>query len=156
MGLDLEAGNPHTLRRLTVRELARMPTPFIARANMCEMFGVDPVTAGAMIINTGCLIIDLRRFDWAGMRWPGFQIKDELVWSPDGSGQAFTSPEDWQFSRWMHERNIPFFATRELILDHYGGHTYRNQGLYGEETDSTPRQPSIEMWEATNTQRKPS
>jgi hypothetical protein len=147
-GLDLEAGNHYTLRRVTVRELAMLPREFISKADLCELFGLTMQQTGAMIVNTGCMLMDLRRFDWCGMRWPGFQIKDELIWSPDGSAQAFTSPEDWEFSRWMHSRGIPFFATRELLLNHAGTHVFQNAGRWGELEDNTPKQVSKERFSA--------
>jgi len=147
-GLDLQAGNHYTLRRTTVRELALLPEEFICKADLCDLYDLNMDATGAMIVNTGCLIIDLKRFDWAGMRWPGFQIKDELVWSPKGEPLAFTSPEDWEFSRWMHTRGLPYYATRQLLLNHAGTHVYQNAGRWGEISDSTPRQPSKERFSA--------
>ena len=152
MGLDLEAGNPYTLRRTTARELLQLPKQFICRADLCRLYKVDAKAAGAMIINTGGLIIDIKRVPWAGLRWPGFNIVDSIEWSLNGKPQAFTEPEDWFFSRWMHKHRLPFYATREVILHHNGGHTFTNQGFWGELHDSTPLQPSIEIWHGIQAQ----
>lgn len=146
MGLDLKAGNSHTLRRTTARELFCMPSPFITRGDLCEMYDIHSDAAGAMIVNTGLLAMDLRRYPWGKWRWPGFNIVDSIEWSVDDIPQAFTEPEDWFASRWLHKRNIPFYTTKDLVLDHHGGQTYWNQGLWGMPADNTPRQPSIEEW----------
>lgn len=146
MGLDLEAGNTHTLRRLTVRELQSLPKYVIGRIHLCELFGIDPRAAGAFIVNTGVLLMDLRRFPWAKLRWPGFQIIDSIEWSLDEQPLSFTEPEDWALSRWLYRHELPYYATRELILEHPGIYNYNNQGFWGEAHDSCPLQPSVEKW----------
>lgn len=147
MGLDLKEGNPYTLRRVTARELFMLPDTFIARVDLCRIFGIHPDVAGAMIINTGLFCMDLRRFPWGQLRWPGFNIVDSIQWSLDGVPMAFTEPEDWFASRWMHKYELPFYATKELILDHHGHHVFYNQGLWGDPQDDTTLQPSMEQWQ---------
>jgi len=145
-GLLLKANNPYTLRRTTARELLHLPTEFISRVDLCRLYDVHPVSAGAMLINTGLMIIDLRRFPWAKIRWPGFNIVDSIQWSLNDVPCSYTIPEDWNFSQWLYEHHFPYYMTKELILDHHGGKTYYNQGLWGDLHDDTPVQPSIEEW----------
>lgn len=153
-GLQMVAGNPHTLRRLTVRELNLLPESFIARCHVCEAFGANPAAAGAMLVNTGLLIIDLRRFPWAGLRWPGFEIKDQIAWNLRGEPLPYTVPEDWAFSMWMHEHGLPYFMTRELQLVHAGHHTFKNHGIWGDAADFSQPKPSIAQWSASGMEAK--
>jgi hypothetical protein len=146
MGLDMKAGNPYTLRRTTARELFLLPNLFVGRADLCDMYDVHPDAAGAFIVNTGCFIMDLKRFPWRQLQWPGFNIVDNIQWSLNGVPLAYTEPEDWNASRWLHRHEIPFFATKEVHLEHFGGKTYENQGLWGDLHDDTPMQPSMEVW----------
>lgn len=139
--------NYHSIRRLTIRELATMDPFAITRADICEKFGMDPKEVGAMLINTGCLIIDLRRFDWFKYRWPGFQIIDELIWNKSGVPATRTRPEDWFFSSWMFEKGLPYYATKELILDHHGVGVFTNRGLYGLEADTYRVEEAIKDYE---------
>ena len=141
--------NYHTLRRMTIRELATMNEFAITRTDVCKKFGLEPKDVGALLINTGCMIIDLRRFDWFGARWPGFQIVDELVWNKSGVPSTRTRPEDWNFSSWLFEKGWPYYATKELTLDHHGSRIFQNRGLYGLETDTLPIDSSIEEYEAS-------
>lgn len=154
LGLDLEAGNPYTLRRITQRELNFLPEMFICRADICDLFGVSTKEAGAMIVNTGVWCMDLKRFPWPQMRWPGFNIVDSIEWSLNGVPMAYTEPEDWYASRWLHKHKIPYYTTRELQLDHEGGFTYNNYGLWGDMHDLTPLQPSMEQWHTINVPMK--
>lgn len=146
MGLDLEAGNHYTLRRVTVRELATLPEMFICRPDICELFGVPERGSGAMIVNTGVWCMDLKRFPWFQMRWPGFNIKDSIEWSLNGVPAAYSESEDWMASRWLHEHGIPYFATRELHLHHHGCQVYPNYGLWGDAHDLGPTQMDIPKW----------
>jgi len=127
----------------------------LAYARSEEIFWLDldggptngPV-AGAMIVNTGVWCMDLRRFPWFQLRWPGFEIRDSIEWSLDGVPMAFTEPEDWVSSRWLYKHKLPYFMTRELVLDHFGGKTYTNQGTWGHWNDICQPQPSIEEYRA--------
>ena len=147
MGLDLEKGNHYTLRRMTVRELDTMPKSFITRANVCDLFGVDKATAGAMIINTGVLLMDLKNPCWRG--WPGFGIDDEIAWSKSGKPAAFTSSEDWRLSRWMFDNNIPYLATRALAIEHAGEYSFTNHGGWGDAEDLSTPECTPDQWRAS-------
>lgn len=146
LGLDLERGNRYSLRRITQRELNLLPEMFICRHDVCDVFGVTPKESGALIVNTGCWLMDLKRFPWSQLRWPGFNIVDTIEWSINGVPAAYTEPEDWFQSRWLFRHKLPYYTTREIRLDHQGGYTYHNYGLWGDMHDLTPTQPDIDIW----------
>jgi hypothetical protein len=146
MGIDLEAGNPYSLRRTTQRELLQLPRMFIGKYDICDLYGIPEKGTGPMVVNTGVWCMDLKRFPWFQLRWPGFHIVDSIEWSLDGVPQAFTEPEDWYNSRWLAKYKLPYFATREILLHHHGGHDYTNFEWWGDLHDNTPVQPSIEEW----------
>lgn len=150
--LELQPGNPYSLRRLTMKELSRCPLDFINREDLCETFGLKGEDVGAFLINTGLLIIDLRNFDWCGRKWPGFNIQDTIEWNTTGRPQSYTIPEDWYFSRWLHYEapDWPYFATRELIVAHAGGRVFMNNSYdYGQPHDNPIVQKSIEEYRQT-------
>lgn len=143
--LETVSGDPYSLRRLTIRESERCAEDFINRADLCELFNVSEDKAGALLINTGLMIMDLKNVDWAGLKWPGFTIEDTIEWNKSGKPSSYTIPEDWHFSRWMHyETDLDYYATRELVVSHVGHHNFMNNGGWGDETDCPRQQPSIE------------
>lgn len=113
------------LRRLTMREVFRLPETFDAAD--CGYPG------NALLINTGCMVVNLKA-PWVD-EFPGFEIRDTIRNLPDGSRTAMCAPEDWNFSRWLHQRNIKYVATRKVHADHVGEHRYPNDSVWGEETD---------------------
>jgi hypothetical protein len=145
-GLILDRNNVYKLRRITVRELDKLPTPFISRKHVCDLFNVSPKKAGALLINTGGLIMDLKNFDWT--KWPGFCIYDSIAWNKKKRGRVYTRPEDWEMSNWMFENDFPYYATKELAAHHVGAHDYTNFGGWGNPFDDQEREPSIEEWES--------
>lgn len=145
--LQLRKDSPHVLRRLSMAEMHSLPNNLITRADVCRVFGVPEDEAGALFINTAVLAIDLRSFDWAGVRWPGFQISDQIAWNTANVPMAFVDPEDWAMSRWLHGQGWPYAATKELIVDHHGGMAFSSQGNWGRAMDDLPRMPSIEEYE---------
>lgn len=145
--LQLSANNPYNMRRLTVRESNRLKQPFINRADLCSLFKVSEEKAGPLFINTGCLLMDLRNFDWAGCRWPGFEIDDKIVWDKNrNQPQTYTVPEDWKFSRWLDDQGWAYGATNELEIHHYGTVPFINRGDWGDEQDTALGQKSPEEY----------
>jgi hypothetical protein len=147
-GMQLEKGdNPWSLRRITIKQLNKLPQT-ISREDCCKLLKLNPNTAGAMLINTGVLVMDLRNFMWNTERWPGFQIKDKLAWNKECTDcEPFTEPEDWRLSRWLHDRDWPYYCVRDIGIDHVGVKIYKNHGYWGFECDDTPIQPSIAEYE---------
>jgi len=145
-GLEMIANDPFSLRRLTVRESSFLPLEFINRADVCELFEVDEERAGALLINTGLLIMDIRKRGgcYRELEWPGFNIIDSIEWNQSGAPESYTVPEDWNFSRWLHGNNISYACTRELVVTHCGGYNFVNAGDWGDEKDLLRQQVSIE------------
>ena len=147
--LELEAGNPYNMRRMTVREMHELPYDIISREDLCAKFGVSNDRAGALLINTGCLVMDLRNYDWCGAQWPGFNIYDKIVWNTSRRPESYTVPEDWALSRWLHIQKWPYYALRDIGIHHFGHVDYNNNTLWGEESDTFCGQISPEEYERT-------
>ena len=152
--LQLEKGNSFKLRRVTIKELAKLPADFISRDHLCDLFGANKETAGAMLVNTGVLAMNLKQYGWAQERWPGFEIRDKIVWSRDGIPKAYTLPEDWQMSKWLFEKGWPYYCTRAFPLMHFGEQAFTNYGNWGVEFDTEgPTWISISEYEASWSQQ---
>lgn len=147
-GILTVEGDPWSLRRTTVKELPTLPLACVTRDDLVTRYGLDPKTAGALLINTGLLIMDIRNRGgiWREKKWPGFHIYDEIAWNLDGEPQSFTIPEDWNMSIWCHENNVPYAFTREFIVAHCGNKNYVNVGNWGDDTDCGRQQMSADAW----------
>lgn len=150
-GLEMIAGDPWSLRRLTIKELERLPNTEITRDQVCKLFSADPSKAGALLVNTGILLMDIRNGGgvWREKKWPGFHIYDEIVWNTKGVPESFTIPEDWNMSSWCHENGVRFNCTKELLLTHVGGQNFNNHGAWGDETDGPRQQMNPREYELT-------
>jgi hypothetical protein len=147
-GILTSAGDPWSLRRTTVKELDRLPTEVVLRNDLCKMYELDSRKAGAVLINSGLLIMDIRDRGgiWREKRWTGFNIYDVIAWNMDGEPQSFTIPEDWGLSIWCHENDVPYGFTRELVIAHCGAKNYMNVGGWGDDTDCPRQQMGIEAY----------
>lgn len=146
-GLETVAGDAFSLRRITMKELNNLPSSIITRDDVCKEFGVKSSVAGALLINSGLLIMDIRGGGgvFREKKWDGFNIIDRIAWNTKGRPESFTIPEDWNFSRWCHENNVSYACTRELTISHIGGSSFENHGVWGtEEHDLVRQQMSIE------------
>jgi hypothetical protein len=133
--LQLEKGNSFKLRRVVIKDLPKLPMKWICRDDLCELYQVSPEVAGPLFVNTGCMIMNLKKFPWAKERWPGFEIRDILAWSLDGIPKPYTVPEDWKLSQWLFEKGWPYYATREFVVAHIGSTPYNNNGEWGCDQD---------------------
>lgn len=145
-GILTKEGDPWSLRRTTIRELATMPAECIQRADLVHRYGMPEKEAGALLINSGLLIMDIRNRGgiWREKEWTGFNIYDRIAWNRDGVPQSFTIPEDWNFSIWCHENHVPYAFTKELIVAHCGTKNYMSNGEWGDESDCPRQQMSME------------
>ena len=146
-GLIMDKNNVYNLRRVTIKELELLPKPFISRSHICKLFDVDPDVAGALLVNTAGLLMDLKGYDWT--KWPGFEIRDEIIWNKSSYGTVRTIPEDWNMSAWMHENGFPFYATKEIAAHHIGQKDWTNYGSRGYPTDDQKRECPREEWESS-------
>lgn len=162
-GLEMKANDPWSLRRLTILESETLPLEYINRADLCELFKVDEDEAGALLINTGCLLMDIRKGGgvYSELKWPGFNIIDFIAWNQQGIPASYTVPEDWNFSNWLHDNDLPYACTRELVVAHIGQENYMNMGLFdedgkligwGEPADVNRQQPHPDVWRGERTE----
>lgn len=123
------------LHRLSLEEMADLPETFCG-ADIQEGLGTAD-----LLINTGCLLIDLDR-PWVrelnddgdlAFRW---HIKDRIAVDTENKiYTAYVQPEDWLFSRHLNARGEKIVATTKVRTHHYGGIAYGN---------SVPREQRIE------------
>ncbi len=102
-------------RRLTMHEVARLPPTF----NAADCGYPDR----ALLINTGLWVADLRGAWCNGVC---FTVGDAIRKAPAGhpaAGQAFVgvSPEDWNFSRYLHQQKARVYATQVVRCAHTSG-----------------------------------
>lgn len=123
------------LRRFTMRQLQQYPKTF----NAADLGCPDQV----LLHNTGCWIADLRRpifhaDDENGCLRAFFTINDRIVKKRvEGVRKwvAEVEPEDWFFSRRLHEMRANTYVTREVVTHHYGMSEVDNQQDRGNNTD---------------------
>lgn len=132
--IDRADGGWQPERRLTLREVHRLPETFTA-----EDCGYE---GRALLVNTGCWLADLRNpiFEKCA-----FRVLDDVqeVSVPDpqrlSGTQEMLAPacvsEDWDFSRQVHKLGGRVAATRKVACKHVGPFLYDNQRVYGLETD---------------------
>jgi hypothetical protein len=120
-------------RRFTMRELVRWPETFDA---------ADVGYAGFVLLhNTGCWLADLRspifhQTDEEGRLRAFFTINDQVV-RRNGTWRAEVEPEDWFFSKRIHELGAKSCVTREVSTHHFGICDCDNQTERGtRETDT--------------------
>jgi len=127
-------------RRLTKVEIARLP----------ETFSIEDVPEeirdggrDCLLVNTGCMVIDLRQPCWretdsAGrlnFRWT---VGDRITYCPERQRHIVeVSPEDWAMSRFAHRAGLRVFATTKVKTNHWGRHAYTcDVAEGGHETDT--------------------
>jgi len=146
--LQLTRDNSFTLRRVVIKDLPKLPVKWITRDDLCALYQVNPEVAGPMLVNTGAMIMDLKRFPWAKERWCGFEIRDHLAWSLDGVPRPFSAPEDWRLSQFLFKQGWMYAATKEFPIAHLGSSPYSNYGAWGMDEDTEgPTWPSIRGYE---------
>jgi hypothetical protein len=117
-------GSPwRTHARLTLHEVYRLPETFTSAD-----------VGHPLLVNSGCWAC---RFDPAWAEKVHFEVNDRIVFSTEK--QAFVpevEPEDWFFSRLLHELGLKVGATRKVRLGHLGHLSYANVKPWGEEFDA--------------------
>lgn len=128
-------------RRFTMRQLATMPKTF------------DQADIGyprmVLMHNTGCWLADLRKPLFHEQNADGelkafFTINDRVV-KRDGKWRPEVEPEDWFFSRRLHELGAKTCVTREVVTHHYGTSDFRNIPDWGSRLEDTD---VIAEWQA--------
>jgi len=108
------------LCRLTMKEIYRLPETFTS-----EDVG-HPI-----MLNTGLWVCKFRR-EWAEQCH--FEINDEIRFDPKKNIYfPVNEPEDWNFSRQLHELGLKVGCTRKIKLGHRGEMVYGNTRGWGEQ-----------------------
>jgi len=118
-------------RRFTMRQLATWPKTF----NASDIGFNDFI----LLHNTGCWLADLRKpifheEDEDGQLKAFFTIRDRIV-RRNGKWKPEVEPEDWFFSRRLHELGANTYVTREVVSHHYGWSDFRNTCDWGTRLD---------------------
>jgi hypothetical protein len=109
--------------RLTTTEVLQLP----------ETFTSEDVGAN-LLLNTGCWVC---RFDPEWARKVSFTINDRIVFNKGMDRyQAEVEPEDWYFSRLLHELGLKIGATTKIQIQHRGEMDFDNQKCWGNEFDA--------------------
>jgi len=113
-------------RRLTIKESARLPDVFDC-ADLQKFFD-DHSTKPALLVNTGLLLIDVRK-PW--VEKCHFEINDDIFKNDDGLYYADVEPEDWHFARQAAGQGARVCVTRRIKAQHIGRQNYPNGGGWG-------------------------
>lgn len=108
-------------RRLTLTEIHTLP----------ETFTSEDV-GGPLLLNTGLWVCKLGA--WSERCW--FTINDAIAQDPAGVWTAMVEPEDWFFSRLLHEIGVRVGCTRKVRLAHRGHVPFTNARPWGQATDT--------------------
>jgi hypothetical protein len=114
-------------RRLTMDEVLALP----------ETFGIEDTQypEDVLLHNSGCWLADLRNplfsvEDAAGQLLVYFTINDRIIRKGEARSVE-VEPEDWFFSRRLHEQGARTFATRKVLIGHHGDFEFRNDHVWG-------------------------
>jgi len=105
--------------RLTLREVYRLPETFTSAD-----------VGGPLLLNTGLWVCRFRE-EWA--KEVHFEINDRIVF--DTKSETYVpevEPEDWYFSRLLHELGLKVGCTRKIPLGHRGDMVFGNTRGWGE------------------------
>lgn len=118
----------HPKKRFTMRELAKLP----------ETFSIEDTDFpdDVLLHNSGCWIADLRKMLFHQTNEDGslkcfFTINDKVIRN-EGKWVPMVEPEDWFFSRRLHECGARTFVTRKVKLSHAGLMEFRNDSAWGD------------------------
>ena len=112
-----ETWKPHC--RLTMSEVYRLP----------ETFTSEDV-GRPLLLNTGCWVC---RFDPFWVKKVHFTVKDRIAFNrATNSYVAQVEPEDWYFSRLLHELKLKVGCTRKITATHRGEHDFTNARPWGD------------------------
>jgi len=119
-GVMEQSGN---IRRLTLRELYQLP----------ETFGIEDIAwapeGSHLAVNTGLWVC---RFTAPWVEKVCFNIADAIVKGDDGTYRAHVLPEDWNFSRWLHQQGLRVRCTRKVTAGHTGKSRFANDRPWGD------------------------
>lgn len=140
LALHKDDDNWMPLTRLSMHDIFELP----------ETFTSDDLP-GKLLLNTGCFVVKWNQ-EWC--RQVHFEINDRIVFNTAANRyQAQTEPEDWHWSRQLHEigsgpsygmQRLRIGATRKIKILHNGETDFTNEYPWGrqpfdiETTDKSP------------------
>lgn len=127
-------------RRVTLRELAKLPETFDAR-DLDTFYGLNDKRP-VLLVNTGMMLVDMRK-PW--VERIHFHFNDAVLKRQDGIYLADNEPEDWVFSREAADLGAKVLCTRKLKARHIGRSAYPNFGEWGELEEDTKTPEEMEM-----------
>jgi hypothetical protein len=110
--------------RLTMKDVFGLPETFTINDT--------PYQDRMLLINTGCLLIDLGKpwvMDW--VHGGGFRFETWIDEVEPGEFKATTAPEDWLMSYDIARLGGTVAATRKVGLSHLGDFNYTNRVVWG-------------------------
>lgn len=123
---DGDSWMPHC--RLSMHDVYQLP----------ETFTSDDLGGYRLLLNTGCWVAKWNQ-EWA--RTVHFEINDRIVFNRTANRyQSQTEPEDWHFSRQLHEvgtgptahlKPLRIGATRKIAVTHTGEFDFVNTRAWG-------------------------
>lgn len=128
IALDREGESWFPWCKLTMHDVYQLP----------ETFTSDDV-GRPLLLNTGCWVM---KWNQDVCRQLHFEINDRIVFNESlGGYQSQTEPEDWNFSRQLHEightpdsqgmRPLRIGATRKIRVEHCGEMNFTNTRAWG-------------------------
>ena len=114
-------GHLEPARRLTLREVFKLPETFSIEDTGCE--------GKILLVNTGCFLMDITQ-PWAEQVL--FHIGDQMRLAPDGRYKAECWPEDWGFSVQLAQHGVKVMATRKIQIRHHGNMLFGNDLAWGD------------------------
>lgn len=130
----IAGATPWLTRKLAFDEIAKLPPTFngedAVRILGIQMPAGAPPARQALLVNTGLLLVDVRRPEFHelvdGETYFKFEINDRIVPDAEGTLKAEYRSEDWNFSRLCHSRGLHVCATSKVQCLHWGAHAWAN------------------------------
>ncbi len=104
-------------RYVRLRDYERLPVTF-GEDDVCDESGDEE-----LLINTGCMLIDLSHEFWKTFC---FEVPTRML-NSEGELSPIFRPEDWEMSRALNRANLPYHATWRPITKHHGTHAWENR-----------------------------
>lgn len=127
-------------KRFTVTELPTLPpTIRFDDGYLSEFIGGRDTPR--LLINTGLMLMRVGRW----MKDVVFDTRNHVRFDADGQPHIQFESEDWEFSRWMFGRTIPYGVTSVVPVAHACAlGTFRSDVIYGQEHDNVGIEFEIE------------
>jgi hypothetical protein len=113
------------LKRLTMTEVEDLPHTFDIATLIVQGLATGQ---DYMLINTGLWLCDFTK-PWVEEMC--FDVRNSIVKHEDGIFRAHALSEDWDFSRFCHEKGLSVYATTRIPIQHYGNFGFANTEPWG-------------------------